>query len=512
VRAKKKILIFSVLAVVLFFAAAEIVVRLVFTPYRAVEINVEKPGQLVGRDVSIFRSDPVLFWKNRPNIKDEIWDFTPVSTNSKGLRYREIGAKAARTIRILCLGDSITFGYRVIARNCYPLILERTLSMCFPTRHFEVIPFAVSGYSSFQSYLFLKNEGLALKPDLAIVNSGWNDVYRENCPDAVAFERSAPVSAVQRIARKSQLYLRLRSVIVLARDKLRGKDGEKPRRVSKEEYVRNFCRIRSLARAHGCEAIWLAPFMQNLTRHPDEAKALQEYREALVAYAARHHVPCVNIALLTEAGWTRNLRLFDEAIHPNDRGHHLVARELTKYLLDNNPLHFKKDEVAHARRMLARYYDAQASLPANPDPASLVPGLLRSLYDGTAWSGELLGLAVDAPIDFVWKEETAKPIVALFSTVWEGYVRIPEHGTYVFATMSDDTSRLYIDDELVVDNTGREPSNYKRGEKELDVGIHRIKLYYNEMGWGGFVHLYWKPPSSVLEEIIPAEYLLHPAD
>jgi len=41
-----------------------------------------------------------------------------------------------------------------------------------------------------------------------------------------------------------------------------------------------------------------------------------------------------------------------------------------------------------------------------------------------------------------------------FSVAWNGYLSIIRPGRYYFATTSDDRSRLYIDNELVVEKAG----------------------------------------------------------
>src|SRR5467141_3543191 len=65
----------------------------------------------------IFEGDPLLLWRLKPNLDHVVWDFTVLSTNSEHLRdeqtSRQFNAKQPGTIRIVCLGDSVTFGYRV---------------------------------------------------------------------------------------------------------------------------------------------------------------------------------------------------------------------------------------------------------------------------------------------------------------------------------------------------------------------------------------------------------------
>src|SRR4051794_14770683 len=63
--------------------------------------------------VEIYQADPVLYWKLKPNQSC----FTkvnhqPVHINSQGTRGPEFQpTKAPGTVRIVCLGDSRTFGW-----------------------------------------------------------------------------------------------------------------------------------------------------------------------------------------------------------------------------------------------------------------------------------------------------------------------------------------------------------------------------------------------------------------
>src|SRR5207247_224487 len=64
-----------------------------------------------------------------------------------------------------------------------------------------------------------------------------------------------------------------------------------------------------------------------------------------------------------------------------------------------------------------------------------------------------------------------------FSAAWNGYLSILRPGLYFFATTSEDRSRLFIDNEIVVDNTGGH-ENGIAGSLQLDGGPHRVVLEY----------------------------------
>jgi hypothetical protein len=67
-----------------------------------------------------------------------------------------------------------------------------------------------------------------------------------------------------------------------------------------------------------------------------------------------------------------------------------------------------------------------------------------------------------------------------FAFEFEGYIKVPETGMYSFYTNSDDGSRLYIGEELVVDNDGSHSKAYKSGNIGLQKGFHTFKLQYFE--------------------------------
>jgi len=54
--------------------------------------------------------------------------------------------------------------------------LRQLLSNRYPVLRFEVVNLAYDGYDAYQLYQRMKSDGLRLKPDLVIVNSGINDV------------------------------------------------------------------------------------------------------------------------------------------------------------------------------------------------------------------------------------------------------------------------------------------------------------------------------------------------
>jgi len=94
------------------------------------------------------------------------------STNAMGLRNAAVGPKAGR-LRILAIGDSTTFGDWVNNDEAWPQRLQALLDPSGET--IEVINAGVPGYSAYQGLQFLKEDGLALEPDVVIASFGIND-------------------------------------------------------------------------------------------------------------------------------------------------------------------------------------------------------------------------------------------------------------------------------------------------------------------------------------------------
>jgi hypothetical protein len=93
-----------------------------------------------------------------------------------------------------------------------------------------------------------------------------------------------------------------------------------------------------------------------------------------------------------------------------------------------------------------------------------------------------------------------------FGLVFEGYINIPRTDVYTFTTLSDDGSRVYLEDQLVVDNDGRHAPERQSGQIGLQAGYHKIRVEFFEAGGGEELKVYWA--SSVMsEEEIPAKVL-----
>lgn len=95
---------------------------------------------------------------------------TPVRINSRGYRDDEFESAKSGRFRILAIGDSFTFGYGCTADEAYPNVIEARLNDALGPGRVEVINagFAACNYPD-TYYLYLKERGLDLDPDLILV-------------------------------------------------------------------------------------------------------------------------------------------------------------------------------------------------------------------------------------------------------------------------------------------------------------------------------------------------------
>ena len=301
----------------------------------------------------IFEGDPLLLWRLKPNLNQAVWDFTVLSTNAQHLRSedpsRVFGPKPPGTIRVVCLGDSVTFGFRVPVvwpdkpteydRGWlpYPMLIEKQLRAANPGRSIEVITMAVPGYTSHQGLAWLRRDIDWLDPDLLTVSFGWNDASFSDAPDREAIRTDWSAFGVRWLIDHSQSFahatrwLRARQ----ARE-AQAKPPAQPRRpaarVSRAEYLNNMLQIERLGREQGAAVIVIgAPYRDHSPEAP-EADLMLEYREALASLMRQQAVPFLEILELTEAAHPSNEGWFGERIHPNHMGHRLMASELLKLI------------------------------------------------------------------------------------------------------------------------------------------------------------------------------------
>lgn len=93
-----------------------------------------------------------------------------------------------------------------------------------------------------------------------------------------------------------------------------------------------------------------------------------------------------------------------------------------------------------------------------------------------------------------------------FGFVFSGVIQIPTTGSYTFFTSSDDGSRLYLNNTLLVDNDGLHGTQERSGARTMNAGYYPIRVEFFEQGGGEVLEVRWQGPG-ISKQLIPTSRL-----
>ncbi|MBK7876974.1 MAG: SGNH/GDSL hydrolase family protein [Planctomycetes bacterium] len=174
--ARKLLLVVASLLVAL--AGAEVLLRF-FHPVDYRRPIARPPGHVWMDVVHQPSTTPGLTYELRPGAIGEAKDAKGgrVVVNARGMRGPElVEPKGARTLRVAVLGDSVAFGFGVEQDQLFSARLAAKLGALEDRAHdYEVLNFAVTGYSSREEAVVLEAKALPLAPDVIVVAYYLND-------------------------------------------------------------------------------------------------------------------------------------------------------------------------------------------------------------------------------------------------------------------------------------------------------------------------------------------------
>ncbi len=130
-------------------------------------------------------------------------------------------------------------------------------------------------------------------------------------------------------------------------------------------------------------------------------------------------------------------------------------------------------------------------------PSGSGNGLQAEFFNNTTLTGTPVLTRVDPNVDFNWNGNSPGAGVAAtsWSARWTGTLTAPATGSYTFSATSDDGSRVYINNQLVIDNWRDQWPNTQSASVQLTKGQSyaiRVEYYQN---WGGSrMTLGWNAP------------------
>lgn len=102
-------------------------------------------------------------------------------------------------------------------------------------------------------------------------------------------------------------------------------------------------------------------------------------------------------------------------------------------------------------------------------------------------------------LDFVHRPDS-------FAIVFTGWLEIPQTGTYTLVSQSDDGSRIFIHNQLIVDNDGSHSTRTRDGLVALEQGWHPIRIEYFDDYSGQQLNIFWKDDENLIKHLMPADF------
>lgn len=328
-----------------------LVVIVVLTPIVWGELGLRAFRPPRRETTSIFVRDRELGWRLRPRAIDN-WGGVEVHINERGFRGPVVPyERTPGTRRVLYLGDSVTFGYRVARwEDTFPHVADSIVAVrdSIPV---ETVNLAVEGYSQWQQAIVLEKEGARYRPDLVVLGFVLNDVtemfhltrfggaeegfqMRHAAASWIerVFESSAIVYEIQNVVREVKAKRRLGEDVRLGAIKQQALDVETLMKRPDQANVKTawgFALADLQKIADQCVALEIPllvvafPFAVQLS----DPEALAAPQRVLASYAHARGIPVVDLlpSLSTIARERGADSLFIDEDHLSVEGHRIVA-------------------------------------------------------------------------------------------------------------------------------------------------------------------------------------------
>ncbi len=139
-----------------------------------------------------------------------------------------------------------------------------------------------------------------------------------------------------------------------------------------------------------------------------------------------------------------------------------------------------------------------------------INGLNKTIYNDNLWEdvSDAKGFSLSIKRSLIPERNSFPGKKNNYSIKWEGFLFIPETGTYTFYLRSNDGAKLYLDNNMIINHPDNIISKeFYISEVELKQGYHPIKVKYRQLKLESYIYLCWKNPISGNIEIIPSKYL-----
>jgi hypothetical protein len=275
------------------------------------------------------------------NRRGEITHEALAIVNEQGFRGDPVAMpNPPGTFRIVCLGDSQTFGNGCGEGESWPAALQAELSARPAAQHIEVMNCGVGGYETEQEFDCLRKRWLAYDPDLVVLGFFVNDTALPGTAIKAADDNRKLIHFLAPgrpgfypVLRRWSRLLDLGSDWLFR--KLTMARWVDQRYALYDDDFAGWVKVRALMREardlvesrHARFAILLVPL---LMRHKDELISAQPYA-VVSAFCRRENIPCFDPGSLFDHLDVDRMRVHPRDLHSNVDGNKIVGTSLAAW-------------------------------------------------------------------------------------------------------------------------------------------------------------------------------------
>ena len=293
-------------------------------------------------------------WSGQPNGRG-MHAGVPVSFNGFGLRDGHAAQPRSGAVRVLALGDSITFGMGVAQDKTFPAQTEALLNARSPGAPVEVLNMGIPGYNTLHELAQLREIGFGLHPDVVVLGYLHNDIelstdQKEHLGEPEQRKEAGQRSwarQVKSLANSSWSGLKKHSLFAAWLSPYLG-NALRPLGVQglgqvgevKDQYVDSnpkwqrvqqaLLEMKRLTSERNIDfVVMVIPAMTNFT---DATYPIKEYHQAVMAFCHRNGIAALD---LLPAFWGHDGTKFWISAtdgHPNAEGQRIIAGALSEFL------------------------------------------------------------------------------------------------------------------------------------------------------------------------------------
>lgn len=314
---------------IIFFSLVELVLR--YSGY----------GNLI-----IYEPHPELYWKPKPNQNcyTKI-GHKPIHVNSKGTRGEDFKeSKPNNVFRVLCIGDSKTFGWGLSEDAIYCRLLQNSLQEEIGvSRKVEVINAGVNAWSYSQIFVYLRDIGITYDPDIVVLADAnlWTQFSEKNSREFI--DEMMKKVWLKNLVRKSAIYhffieVKLQKFYYKFRKKFiaidPGEDNLFEEQQQSDPYlfikqeISKVCRLLNEKNIKGL--LIYIPEKYRLTPNNQNSNILSIKKEISQIY----DIPLIDFTKYFIKSQDK-LFLEGDPVHPNGKGHKIIAERLHEYIMSN---------------------------------------------------------------------------------------------------------------------------------------------------------------------------------